>query len=516
MTVSGRPQRRGRVLRRALAGAVAAAVALAVSELVTALLPTVPSLVTAVGQEVVDGVPAWLEDAAIDMFGTNDKRALAVGIVVSSVAVGAVLGVGAGRHFSVATVGLAVFASLGVLAVAQRGEAEAVALAAVAAATAVAAALLALFELLEPAGRSHGASPGAIAARRRFLHLSAGLGVVAAGTAVAARYLARALPVGTDPRDVRLASVDVSRPPAPADASFDVEGLSPLFTPNDDFYRIDTALSVPRVEIDEWRLQVRGMVDRPVELTYDELLAMPQVEADITLACVSNEVGGGLVGNARWQGVRLADVLERARVERRADQVVARSVDGWTAGFPTEIVLDGGDALVAVGMNGEPLPLRHGFPARLVVPGLYGYISATKWLTELELATLDAFDAYWVRRGWAKHGQIKTQSRIDVPRDGAHIAPGERTIAGVAWAPTRGIVKVEVSVDDRPWRAATLAEALGPDTWRQWRLRWEAAAGRHEIRVRATDGQGETQPAERSGPRPDGATGYHTIQVTVG
>jgi len=281
------------------------------------------------------------------------------------------------------------------------------------------------------------------------------------------------------------------------------------------FFRIDTAITIPRVDSRTWTLRVHGMVDRPYELTFDELLSLEMVERWITLSCVSNPVGGSLVGNAAWRGVPLAALLDRAGVRAGADQIVGRSVDGFTVGFPTAAAFDGRDALVAVAMNGEPLPFRHGFPARLVVAGLYGYVSATKWLSELELTGWDAFDAYWVPRGWAKEAPVKTQSRIDTPRSGARIPPGPRAIAGVAWAPGLGITRVEVQVDDGAWEDAELAEALDRNAWRQWRLPWSPGPGPHTIRVRATDGSGETQTGASAPPAPDGATGWHTVRVTV-
>jgi DMSO/TMAO reductase YedYZ molybdopterin-dependent catalytic subunit len=294
-----------------------------------------------------------------------------------------------------------------------------------------------------------------------------------------------------------------------------VGAVTPVVTPNRSFYRIDTALLIPRVALEAWRLGVTGMVDRPLTLTYQELAAMDQVEADVTISCVSNAIGGHLVGNARWQGVRLADILRQAGVQSAATQVVGRSIDGWTGGFPTALALDGRAALVALGMNGSPLPLAHGFPAWLVVPGLYGYVSATKWLHRIELTTLEAFDGYWVPRGWAKDGPIKTSSRIDVPRPDATVRAGRVAVAGVAWAPHRAVAMVEVAVDGGAWSVARLAEALGPDSWRQWLFDWEAVAGTHDLRVRATDGNGDLQVGARSGLRPSGATGYHAIRVKV-
>ena len=295
----------------------------------------------------------------------------------------------------------------------------------------------------------------------------------------------------------------------------EVAGLSPLVTPNRDFYRIDEALMVPSVNLDTWRLAVTGMVDGPFELSYDDLLGLSLVERHITLSCVSNQVGGSLVGTAKWLGVRLGDLLARAGVQPGATQVVGRSVDGFTVGFPVEAATDGRDALVAVGMNDEPLPGGHGFPARLVVPGLYGYVSATKWLKEIELTTFEAFDPYWVKRNWSRNGPVKVQSRIDVPREYGRVAAGARTVAGVAWAPHRGVGRVEVRIDQGPWHEAALGPALGDDAWRQWSLPWDATPGEHVIATRATTGDGEVQTATKHSPFPDGATGHHEITVRV-
>ena len=294
-----------------------------------------------------------------------------------------------------------------------------------------------------------------------------------------------------------------------------IDGLSSFVTPNDSFYRIDTAVQIPQVAAEDWTLRVHGMVDREFTMTFADLLDREIVEADITLACVSNEVGGDLVGNARWLGVRLDDVLRDAGVQEGATQLVGRSTDGYTAGFPVDDAMDGRDALIAIGMNGEPLPLQHGFPARLVVPGLYGYVSATKWLAELELTTFEAFDHYWKRRNWAEQAPVKTQSRIDTPRGLAELAPGTQVIAGVAWAMGRGIDQVEVRVDDGDWQQSDLADAPNDDTWRQWSFSWTAEPGLHQLRVRATDSEGTTQDEERVDPIPDGAEGWHTISVRV-
>jgi hypothetical protein len=285
--------------------------------------------------------------------------------------------------------------------------------------------------------------------------------------------------------------------------------------PNDRFYRIDTALLVPSVDVATWSLRVHGLVERETTLTWDELLALPMFEQYVTIACVSNKVGGDLVGNAKWTGVRLREVLDIAGVSSSASQLVGRSVDGFTAGMPTAWVMDPArEPMIAVRMNGEPLPPAHGFPARLIVPGLYGYVSATKWLSELELTTLENFDGYWVPLGWSKEAPILTQSRIDTPQGGSSVGAGRVPIAGIAWAPDRGISRVEVAIDGS-WREAELSTPISDATWVQWVVPWDATPGRHEIVVRATDGTGEVQENRPTPPAPDGARGWHAIQVDV-
>jgi DMSO/TMAO reductase YedYZ molybdopterin-dependent catalytic subunit len=291
--------------------------------------------------------------------------------------------------------------------------------------------------------------------------------------------------------------------------------VTPFITAAGDFYRIDTALSFPRIGLSSYKVEIGGMVDNPLTLTYDDLLARPQVERVVTLCCVSNEVGGDLISNAVFQGVLLAPLLKEAGVQAGAEQVYSESLDGWTCGFPVEVALDGRDAMIAIGMNGEALPLEHGFPARLVVPGLYGYVSATKWLSKIELTTWDAEEGYWVPRGWARDAPIKTQSRIDVPRDGKSVAAGATKIAGIAWAQHRGVAKVEVQIDDGPWQEAQLGSDVTNDAWRQWVLDWDATPGTYTISVRATDKDGDTQTADHAPPDPDGATGYHTRTVEI-
>lgn len=272
---------------------------------------------------------------------------------------------------------------------------------------------------------------------------------------------------------------------------------------------------VPTVDPADWTLTIHGMVDEEIVLTYQDIAEMDLVERYVTLSCVSNEVGARLIGNALWTGVMLSDLLDMAGVQQGADQIVGRSVDGWTAGFPTDIAFDGRDAMLAIGMNREVLPANHGFPARLVVPGLYGYVSATKWITEIELTTWDAFDAYWIPRGWAKEGPIKTQSRVDRPVNRSEIAQGSYTFGGVAWAPTKGIQNVEIQIDEGPWMPTDLSEPLSNDSWIQWTADAIVAEGDHTVRVRATDGTGATQGETPVSPRPDGAEGWHSVRFTA-
>jgi DMSO/TMAO reductase YedYZ molybdopterin-dependent catalytic subunit len=288
-------------------------------------------------------------------------------------------------------------------------------------------------------------------------------------------------------------------------------------TPSDgnSFYRIDTALSIPQVDPDDWSLSVTGLVDRPLTLRYEDLLNMDLVEQTITLSCVSNPIGGDLVGNAVWLGVPLVDVLENAGIQPEASQIVGRSVDDFTAGFPTSVLADGRNALIAVGMNGEPLPVRHGFPARLVVAGLYGYVSATKWLEEIRLTTWESFNGYWINLGWSKEGPMKTASRIDVPANRSTVRAGRVPIAGVAWAVGRGLREVQVRVDQGPWQRCDLAVLGSDETWIQWHTEWDATPGNHQIEVRAVDANGAIQSAGPRAVAPDGAEGYHQINVRV-
>jgi DMSO/TMAO reductase YedYZ molybdopterin-dependent catalytic subunit len=505
----------------ALAGAAAVALSLGISELAAGLLG-LPSLIEAVGDWVIDASPTPVKEWAIETFGTNDKLVLLVGIVVVSLLIGGLVGILARRRFGIA---VAVFLGFGAAATlaAIRDPAVSIGVAVIPAGLAAITGLAALRWLYDRApdaseGEAEDVQAADMSRRSLMVGLGAVVGVAALSGGIGRALVDRSTRTVSGRADVALPTAAEALPSVPEAAELGVQGLSPVITPNEDFYRIDTAfLSVPRVEVADWALSIEGRVDRPYTVTYEDLLDMPLVERDVTLSCVSNEVGGDLVGNARWLGVPLADVLNRAGVRDDAEQVVGRSVDRFTVGFPVEAVFDGRDALVAVGMNGEPLPLEHGFPARLVVAGLYGYVSATKWLASIELTGWDEFDAYWIPRGWAKEAPIKTQSRIDTPAQGASFEPGPRQVAGVAWAPYRGIAKVEVRLgEDSDWVDARLSEPLSDNCWRQWVVDWDAPAGTHRLQVRASDGEGEVQTDQMQRPAPDGATGWHTIQVNVG
>ena len=500
----------------AVAGVAAGAAALGAAELLAGLLPGAASPIIAIGDLIIFLQPPGAKQFVVDLFGEADKLLLNLLIVAVALAVAAVLGVLARRRIGLARLG---FAGFGLLALGA-GLRDPLATPLTTLVVAVAAVLVAIAVLGWLLRRAATAGPPRAEmpawGRRRFLRDSAAVIGVAAGSGAFGRLLLdrgrlnAVAQAGVIPDPVSTA------PPLPAGAALNVAAVSPIVTPNEDFYRIDTALLVPRPNLDTWRLRVTGMVDRPFELTYDELVAMPLHDQHVTIACVSNEVGGKLVGNALWRGVRLKEILELAQVQSSATQIVGRAVDGFTVGFPTAWALaDEREALVAVAMNGEPLPAEHGFPARLIVPGLYGYVSATKWLAEIELTTLESFDAYWVPLGWAKEAPILTQSRVDTPRDGASIEPGMVPIAGVAWAPDRGISAVEVQVDESGWQAAELSVPISDATWVQFVYRWQATSGEHALRVRATDGDGVVQTADRTRPDPDGARGHHTIRVRV-
>lgn len=504
-------------IRDGLAGAAAAGLGLGVSELLTGLVAAFPSLFEALGDWVVDISPTPVKNFAIETFGTADKLVLLISIAIVTLAIGAIVGILARKRFWLAAT---VFIAFGVVAaLAGARDPQTSFGVAIIPGGAAAIAGLGVLQWLYGLGSEDEPSEGEdVSASRRAFLLGAGavLGVAALSGGLGRVLVERAKRAVAGRSEVSLPSAVDPLPAVPEPANFEIEGLERILVPNEDFYRIDTALSVPRVNLQEWTLTVRGRVDREYTIDFAQLLDMRMVERDITLSCVSNRVGGSLVGNARWLGVPLSEILDRAGVADDAEQIVGRSVDDFTVGFPVEAAYDGREALIAVGMNGEPLPFEHGFPARLVVAGLYGYVSATKWLSEIELTGWDEFDAYWVPRGWAKEAPIKTQSRIDTPGDTAEIQPGETVVAGVAWAPTRGISMVEVQLgEEAEWVEAELSEPLSVNSWVQWRLPWDAPEGRQILTVRATDGDGNLQVEAPSPPAPDGATGWHSIRVSV-
>jgi DMSO/TMAO reductase YedYZ molybdopterin-dependent catalytic subunit len=496
----------------ALAGAVSVAVALGAVELLAGTTTLVPSAVDAVSQQVIPRTPEGVTRWAIATFGTADIAVLNAGTTVLALALGAWTGVASRRRPATAVVAFVAAALLGLVAARARAEASVV-LTAVVLGVGVGLGLATLRLLLRAAAPRPGT--GTAAGRRRFLGAVGGAAAAAVVAAATGRWVLRGSLAVVDPGEVGLPAPARALPDLAPEVDLGIDGLAPILTPNDRFYVIDTAVAVPQIDPSTWSLRIHGLVDRELTLTYDDLLGRPLEEVDVTLSCVSNEVGGSLVGTARWLGVRLADLLEEAGVQPDATQVMGRSTDGFTAGFPVAAALDGRDSVVAVAMNGEPLPTIHGFPARLVVPGLYGYVSATKWLSEIELTTWDD-EGYWIPRGWAREGPIKTQSRIDVPRRGSNVDAGTVVVAGVAWAPLRGVDRVEVRLDGGDWREATLTEPLSENTWVQWRVEVDVAQGDHVVQVRATDGEGATQAEPPVPPAPDGAEGWHRTTFRAG
>nr|WP_240982213.1 sulfite oxidase [Streptomyces sp. S3(2020)] len=516
-----------------MSGALAGFAALAVAELVSAWVRPQAGPVVAVGGAAIDRTPAGVKDWAIRNFGTDDKLVLQLGILAVLALFALALGILALRHRRTGAAGVLLFGVVGAVAATGRPDSTrpADALPSVVGAVVGAVVLFVLAGRLVPcapasaptADEETGMSPGQGWDRRGFViaATAAAAGSAAAGALGRVLNGSRGQDAIASREDVVLPAPASAAPAVPRGAGLRIPGISAFTTSNEDFYRVDTALVVPRVDATTWRLRIHGRgVTRALTLSFDDLLRRELVERDITLTCVSNEVGGPYIGNARWIGVRLADLLAECGVEApsrggAADQLVARSVDGMTIGSPVEDVMDGRDALLALGMNGEPLPFEHGFPVRMVVPGLYGYVSACKWIKDIELTTFDAYDPYWVRRGWSRRAPVKTQSRIDTPKPFARPKAGTVMVGGVAWAQHRGIDKVEVRIDDGPWQEARLAAEDSRDTWRQWSFAWQATKGGHILTVRATDRTGAVQTEKRTRTLPDGASGRHSVVVTV-
>lgn len=473
---------------------------------------------------MIDVVPPGVKDWAVALFGTADKAALLGGMGLVIAALAALSGVVELRRRFAGVAIIAVFGVAGLAAVLGRSELTPNAVPVPLLAAVVGMVLLRwLIRRLEqwqadvglPA-KATGTAPHQPPSRRRFFQAVGGTAAAGVLAGVLAATFRGATAVVSELRSKLALPAPVSpAPPIPAGAEVRLDGVGPLVTPNKDFYRIDTALRVPVLDPGQWTLRVTGLVEREVSLDFAALLAKPLVERHITIACVSNEVGGDLIGNARWLGWPIRDLLALAGPQDGADMVLSRSSDGWTAGTPLEVLTDGRDALLAVGMNGEPLPLEHGFPARLIVPGLYGYVSATKWVTELKVTRFADDVGYWTPRGWSERGPIKTSSRIDVPRDGRSVSAGTVTFGGVAWAQHTGIGKVELRVNRGAWQQAELAPGISTDTWYQWKLALPLTPGRYEVQVRATDLTGAAQVEDRAPAAPSGATGFHTVRVDV-
>lgn len=513
-----------------LSGLIAGFCALAVAELASAVVRPEAGPVAAVGGVVIDRTPPAVKDFAVRHFGTADKLVLQLGILALLAVFAVAVGILASRHRRLGSAAVLVFGVAGAVAAVGRPEGSpADALPSVVGAVVAAGVLYLLVGRLGPVLRPAPAvgvrvgQQGGAFDRRGFVIAATAAAAASAGAGFLGRRLTSSVQAGAaaSRRDLVLPVPESPAPAVPPGADLRIRGLSSFITPTKSFYRVDTALVVPRIDAGSWRLRIHGKgVARPLTVSFQDLLGREIIERDITLACVSNEVGGPYVGNARWIGVRLADLLREAGVKPPsrggpADQIVARSVDGMTIGTPVETVMDGRDAILALGMNGEPLPFAHGFPVRMVVPGLYGYVSACKWIKDIELTTFASYDAYWVRRSWSQQAPVKTESRIDTPRPFASPEPGIVPVAGVAWAQHRGISRVEVRVDGGAWHPARLAAQDNRDTWRQWVWEWPATSGRHTLEVRATDGTGATQTGERVGTVPDGATGRHSVVVDV-
>ena len=510
----------------ALAGVAAAAVVLSIAELIGAFFTARATPLIALGSTFIDFTPPWLKDFAIATFGTNDKAALFAGMGLTIFLLACVLGVVAYRKWALGVAGVLLMGTVIVASVVTRAGVEP--LDAIPSLIGTAAGLVVLRLLMKRLWRMR-PWPGVTAdvaakdsgrpatTRRGFFAASGITAVAAAIAATGGRLLSTARSNIAQAREsLQLPSPAKAAPAVPAGVQSAAPGVTPWLTPNNEFYRIDTALSVPEINAEEWELRVHGLVEQEVTLTFQDLLDAELIESHVTLTCVSNPVGGNLAGNAKWLGFPLREVLKMARPKDGADMVLSTSEDGFSASTPLEVLQDDRDAMLAIGMNGEPLPLEHGYPVRMVVPGLYGFVSATKWVVDLEVTRFADSTAYWTDRGWSERGPIKTMARVEVPKSFAQVPAGRVAIGGTAWAQTRGITKVEVQIDEGPWTEAVLSAEASVVTWRQWSFEWDATPGPHYIKARATDGTGEVQTDKRADPVPDGASGWQSVMVTVG
>ncbi|PPI23964.1 oxidoreductase [Rathayibacter sp. AY1B1] len=512
-------------LLAALAGVVTGGVLLAVAELIALAVARTASPVLALGAFIVDIVPRPLKEFAIETFGENDKTFLLGSVGAAVVVAAAIAGVLQLVRPPLGQVLLVIAGGLSIAAIVTRTGASPLAAVPTLVGLVVAVVVMhLLFTRLrgwraarasEARGTSSEARPGALE-RRGFFRIALISAVGAAVVGTGARLVNAATSSLAGVRDALRLPSPRSTVSVPAGAELDIEGITPLYTPNADFYRVDTALTLPNLDPSAWSLKITGMVDREVTLNLQQIFDMGLDEYGITLTCVSNQVGGNLVGNAKWLGVPLRDVLAMAGVQSGADMLLSTSSDGYTASTPISAVTDENlDAILAVGMNGEPLPFEHGFPVRMIVPGLYGYVSATKWLTELKVTTFEADQAYWTPRGYSAEAPIKMSSRIDTPRIGVPVTSGALKIAGVAWAQSIGIDKVEVSIDNGDWQEATLSTPVNLDTWVQWFVDWDAQPGSHYVAVRAVDKNGMVQIEDRAPVAPDGSSGWQRTLINV-
>ena len=502
----------------ALSGLLAAAAGVAVGTGAAALLQGVPSPIESVGNRAIDYAPPFLKEFAVKQFGTADKPILIGGVVVTLAILAMVAGV-IGR--TKPRVAIGAVSLIGIIAVAaaaiDRTTTASRALTLIPSVLTLGISLLVLVVLLKTMTEINNKSESLPAGfnRRSFLKVALGASALVVVGGVVGRVYGGAAAAASR-AGIRLPGAAVKAPAIPAGVELDLKGITPYITPNRDFYRVDTALRVPDVPAEGWNLRIHGMVDKELNFSYRDIMEMPLVEHRVTLTCVSNEVGGRYLGNATWLGIRTKDLLEMAGVQDGADAIKSTSADRWTAGTPLEAVTDDRSSMLAIGMNGEPLPLEHGFPARLVVPGLYGFVSATKWLVDIEVSRFSDFKGYWTTRDYTAEAPIKFSSRIDVPKSFQTFKRDDVRLGGVAWAQTVGIEQVEVKIDDGPWQVATLGAEDTVETWRQWSWKWDdATAGTHKATIRATNKNGTTQTSERARIRPNGTTGWHSVQFRV-
>lgn len=491
-----------------LVGLLAGFAGLATSYLTASWLDLRDSPVASVAELVIRKTPGKLAEQAIQTLGHKDKPFLVAGVLIFLALAFAGIGLLARTSMARAVVGFVVITALGVIAATSEFHASASSLIPLVVGFVTWVVVLPILaERLRP-------RPFRDEGRRGFLLAAAVVGVGTVAIGVFGRYAGK----GRRQVEAARASLDLTEvtPPAvPAGSEVGLAGITPWQTSVGQFYRVDTLLSPPAVSPTEWKLRIHGLVDHPITLTYDDLLKRRRTQAWVTINCVSNPVGGPLIGNAWWSGVRLADILEEAGIQSGATAIKQTSVDGWTCGTPISAVTDGRDAMLAIAMNGSPLPVEHGFPVRTIVPGLYGFVSACKWVEDMEITTFDTFHGYWTDRGWSAQAPVKIASRIDVPGNGEKVTAGQVRVGGVAWQQDVGIKAVEVALDGGGWQPARLGHADLKDSWAQWYATLDVPSGRHQLRVRATNRDGEVQTGAVTAEAPNGATGWHTIGFTA-